>query len=335
MQMWLLLATASCVIALSTARQAPIRNPNESNRNSGYNNDYNRPDDNRPTNNRPTYNNNYRRPEPPAVPMELHFNFTLPENGLPAIKLNMGAVSQYLNEMTKMISTMNSSSVPSKIKKTLLVKIKNPNKPVRPIPAEVFAAGLPRGALIPGDVVKPCRKFIISTCNILCTVQQTSCRSICDGRVDCLAGCETSLRTCASFCDSTFSQMDVKLAEAANALMDKIEQIDSVVQISSKVPLIDEFQNEIPNFKFYLPKCLQNCGSNATCTNQCHHICHSVLEKPIAQYAQTQYSPVNYARPNVPALPSGYPVGSGIREGDGSDVNDELLKDDDTENEKR
>jgi hypothetical protein len=264
--------------------------------------------------------------------MELHFNFTLPENGLPAIKLNMGAVSQYLDEMSKKISTMNSSSVPSKIKKTLLVKIKNPNKPVRPIPAEVFAAGLPRGALIPGDVVKPCRKFIISTCNILCTVQQTSCRSICDGRVDCLAGCETSLRTCASFCDSTFSQMDIKLTEAANALKDQIEQIDSVAQIASKVPLIDEFQNEIPNFKFYLPKCLQNCGSNATCTNQCHYICHSVLEKPlhpkplpIAQYAQTQYSPVNYARPYVPALPSGYPAGSGIREGDGSDVNDELL----------
>jgi hypothetical protein len=126
--------------------------------------------------------------------------------------------------------------------------------------------------------------------------------------------------------------MDVKLAEAANAFKDKIEQIDSVVQIASKVPLIDEFQNEIPNFKFYLPKCLQNCGSNATCTNQCHYICHSVLEKPlhpkplpIAQYAQTQYSPVNYARPYVPALPSGYPAGSGIREGDGSDVNDELL----------
>lgn len=346
MQMWLLLATASCLIVLSTARQPPVNNPNESERNGDSNNDYNRPNYdqssnnrpnydqssyNRPSYNRPDYNNNNKKP---AVPMELHFNFTFPENGLPPLKLNMGVVSQYLDEMSKKIS--DGSSVPSKMRKTLLVRIKNPNKPVKPIPAEVFAAGLPKGAMIPGDVVKPCRKFIVSTCNILCTVQQSSCRSICDGRIDCLAGCEVSLRTCSSFCDSTFSQLDAKLKEAANVLKGTL---DSVV---GRVPLIDEFQNEIPDFNFYLPKCLQNCGYNATCINHCHYVCHSVWEKPTAQYAP-QYLPtaVHYARPFVPALPSGYSIGSGIREGDDSDglskSNDELLKDDapDTESAQR
>jgi hypothetical protein len=343
--MWLSLAIASCLIVLLTAGRAPIYKPNsngDSDRQyNTYDNNYNNYNNNNyNSNNNNNYNNTYgnyhhetttRR----LVPVELHFNFSLPENGLPPLKLNMGAVSQYLNEMSQKIASINGTSFPRKMKKTLLVKIKNPNKPFRPIPAEIFAAGLPKGAIIPGNVVKPCRSFIVSRCIALCKVQTISCSSLCDGRRDCLTSCETSLKTCSSFCDSTFSELDNQLKLAEKNLDDnRIGNTESV----SRAPLLDEFKNEIPNVQFYLPKCLQNCGSNVTCITKCHHVCHGIWEKPSTQY-DLQYSPAPMAfRPKAPrpigspaaAPPMNSQVGFGMREGEDfeSKDNDEMQKDD-------
>lgn len=355
MQMWLLVAICSCLIVLSTAGLPPIRHRQSSNRNdesitdrqyssyndnnngnynSNYNSNYNNNNkSNYNYNNNGNYNSNhngnynynkYETTTRRQVPLELQLNFTFPENGLPPLKLNMGAVSQYLNEMSDKIRTMNGSFVPEKMKKTLLVQIKNPNKPFRPIPADVFAAGLPKGALIPGNVVQPCRKFIVSTCNALCRVQLTSCSFLCDDRRDCLTSCESSLATCSSFCDSTFSQLDDRLKVAGKGADDKLDSTASL-DSATKAPQLDEFKNEIPNVNFYLPKCLQNCGGNATCIGKCHHVCHGIWMKPAPQYSQ---APVQNSRPYpvAPSLPIGYPpmaappassypVGSTIREG--------------------
>ena len=322
--MWLLLAIGSCLISLSTAGRPPIRHPKSSNSNDDSNRQLQQTGDNK-----------QETTTGRQVPLELQLNFTFPANGLPPLKLNMGAVSQYLNEMSEKINSMNGSFVPKKMKKTLLVNIKNPNKPVRPIPAEVFAAGLPKGALIPGDVVKPCRTFIVSTCNALCRVQLSSCSFLCDDRRDCLTSCETSLKTCSSFCHSTFSQLDELLKLAAKGLDDKFDLMGNA-ESATKAPLLDEFKNEIPNINFYLTKCLQNCGSNESCIGKCHHVCHNIWQKPAPRYSQ---APIHYANPSVPigypipAPPVSYSVGSKLRDG-GDDSGDATSSKDNGEQEK-
>ena len=345
--MWLLLAIGCCLISLSTAGRPPIRHPKSTNSNDDSNRQYNNYNDNNYNGNNYNGNNyNYNKQETTTgrqVPLELHLNFTFPENGLPPLKLNMGVVSQYLNEMSEKINYMNGSFVPQKMKKTLLVNITNPNKPLKPIPSEVFAAGLPKGALIPGDVVKPCRNFIVSTCNALCRVQLRSCSFLCDGRRDCLTSCETSLKTCSSFCDSTFSQLD-DLLKLPGKGVDGVFDLMGNAENATTSSLLDEFKNEIPNVNFYLSKCLQNCGSNTTCVAQCHHVCHNIWQKPTLKSAALQDSQtlVRYANPSVPidypipASPvSSYSVGSQMRDADddsgdatSSNDNGEQQKDD-------
>lgn len=175
-------------------------------------------------------------------PIELHINFTFPENGLPPMKLHLGNVAEYLTEKPGQSSSL---------KRVVMVNITNPNKPNYPIPAEVFAAGLPVGALIPGDIAKPCRTFIVGKCNNLCSSTLDSCQPICDGRRDCLQGCRANAQICSRFCNSTFDQLN-KLKNG-------------------------EQENPTPNY--FLPKCLRNCRKDRVCNSTCHRVCHTMLQK--------------------------------------------------------
>ena len=218
------------------------------------------------------------------LPLELNVNFTFPENGLPPMKINLGNVAEYLTERP---------GIPSSPKRTVLVNIKNPNRPIRPIPSDIYAAGLPTGSLIPGDVIQPCRSFIVSKCSELCSTSVDTCRSLCDGRTDCLSSCKTGFDSCKKFCNSTFSNIQAGDIETPS--------------------------------KIYLPKCLRNCRGSAACNDQCHHVCHFMLDK------KPTISTNNNATPFVPALPvAPYVMNSvrqenydSIKEGDFSDDNDQ------------
>lgn len=199
-------------------------------------------------------NNRMSNRRPAVAPIELQINFTYPENGLPPMKFNLGNVAEYLTEKP---------GLPSSSKRVVLVNITNSNRPYRPIPADVYAAGLPIGSLIPGDVVKPCRSFIISKCNDLCLINLNGCRSMCDNRVDCLSVCLTTLNSCSRFCNSTFQKLD------DNAQMD---------------------ENEAPNYQVYLPKCLRNCQGNMMCSNHCHQVCHRMLQRKPQAYLDSSTS---------------------------------------------
>lgn len=180
--------------------------------------------------------------KPTISPMELHINFTFPENGLPPMKLNLGNVAEFLTEKPGQISSL---------KRVVLVNITNPNKPYKPIPAEIFHAGLPAGSLIPGDYAKPCRSYIVSKCNDLCLLNLESCRAICDGQGDCLDGCRANVKICSRFCNSTFNQYDKLKGD----------------------------EQELPTSSFFLPKCLRNCRGDSACNSHCHLVCHTMMDK--------------------------------------------------------
>lgn len=179
--------------------------------------------------------NNYNDKE---KSLDLHVNFTFPANGLPPLKLNLGNVARYLNDQ----AGSSYSSYPSP--RVVLVNITNPNKPVKSIPADVYAKGLPSGALIPGDLAKPCRSLIVSKCKKLCLLSRKSCVTLCDGRPECHKSCKKGEKSCKLFCNSTFKKITI---------------------------------DETPRWQAYLPKCLRNCRGDLKCNAQCHKICHTLL----------------------------------------------------------
>lgn len=236
------------------------------------------------------------------APMELNINFTFPENGLPPLKLNLGNVAAFLKEK----DTNGNLGLPSSgkpIKKTILVNIKNPNKPKNPIPADVFHAGLPQGFQIPIQTAQLCRDFIILKCKDLCKVSQRICHSTCDGRKDCVQVCKATRSSCAKFCDSTFvaDEADIKKGDGQK--------------------MVD----------ILLPKCLRNCRNDKYCTYQCHDTCHAKLKEPAPLTDVLLTVPVSLPAMSSPSTMTGTSITSKPSTSDSIDFEKENDSEEDTE----
>lgn len=184
-------------------------------------------------------------------PVDLQINFTLPQDGLPPIKLNLGNVLNYLEEKP---------NIAYPPKKVVLMNIANPNKPYPPYN--------------PGDIAKPCRSFIYLKCNEMCVNSRNGCRYSCDGQDDCFYGCQSRFGNCMENCKSSMNKKETST-----------QQVD---------------------YQVYLPKCLGGCKNNEGCINQCHKVCHHMLDKKPQVYSsqsngyqQPIYTQVVNVNPNA------------------------------------
>lgn len=201
-----------------------------------------------------------------ATPIELHINLTLPENGIPPTKLSLGNVAGYLNQRP---------GGPKPTRHTVLVDIKNQNKPFKPIPVDVFQAGLPQGSLLPPDKTADCKKLITETCKTKCSAISRGCNPLCKNASGCLATCERASKTCTAACNS------VKEIE-----LFKVKE-DQKLTEQAKVVL--------------LTKCLRHCKTNGLCISKCNDVCKDKLVEKADEYKYPSYSSsLNYRQ--IPGL---------------------------------
>lgn len=108
-----------------------------------------------------------------------------------------------------------------------------------------------------GDIAKPCRSYIFKKCNDMCSNTRTNCRSDCYEEPDCLRSCQNRFGYCSQSCSPALKKVEGSKGN---------------------------------DYQLYLPKCLRNCKNDTGCINQCHMVCHQLLDrKPQPYGAQSNY----------------------------------------------